>query len=113
MTKPTFPEPSLHAESCGHHGKMNLSKILSAEERHSNPHVRDPKGSEKNCFQFLHSSFFYPWFHWDLNPGTIVHLLAIVCFYQAELSESGNEWADRAGKKRLFAAMQPYIIIQF
>ena len=35
----------------------------------------------------------------------IVHLLAIVCFYQAELSESGSEWADRAGKKRLFAAM--------
>ena len=47
------------------------------------------------------------------KPYNIVHLLAIVCFYQAELSESGNEWADRAGKKRLFAAMQPCTIIQF
>ena len=43
----------------------------------------------------------------------IVHLLAIVCFYQAELSESGNEWADLAGKKRLFATMQSCTIIQF
>ena len=43
----------------------------------------------------------------------IVHLLPIVCFYQAELSESGNEWADRAGNKRLFAAVQPCTIIQF
>ena len=43
----------------------------------------------------------------------IVHLLAVVCFYQAEMSESGNEWANRAGKNRLFAAMQPCTIIQF
>ena len=35
-------------------------------------------------------------------PQSIVHLLAIVCFYQAELSESGNEWANQTGKKRLF-----------
>ena len=35
----------------------------------------------------------------------IVHLLAIVCFYQAEFTERGNEWADRAGKRRLFAAV--------
>ena len=43
----------------------------------------------------------------------IIHLLAVVCFYEAELSESDNEWADQAGKKVSFcchAALHYYTI---
>ena len=50
------------------------------------------------------------------NAYPIAHLLALLNSYRAELSESGAELADRAGKKRLFAAMQPCTItytIQF
>ena len=45
-----------------------------------------------------------------MNIPVIVHLLAIVCFYYAELSERGNEWANRAGKKCLFAACSPALL---